>query len=288
MVNVTQIQNLILIATAYQLELGEQLYAEQKKGCIDCFDASLIERLEWLSDSLSNQVDRNDYGEETNRLYACLLSAVGNYSGASLTVDGNSSVPNTIIIVEGGSGVTLPYWEDVPWSEMTNDVDGYRDTYYNSEWINYNPMIQIQGVVMYQDGVDYDNDGQGTITFKPGKGIYDGQYFRAGNFQPYVAPTPTYPLPNTYRFVNNSSVNTQYSITGLTPLAVGQEVSGNVTLGMSLLGVIQSGQQLRFRRYNSNGTVDLELVSTNPPNFQTGTTAVDLTKGYEFFYTDNL
>ena len=81
-----------------------------------------------------------------------------------------------------------PDWKDVPWSAMTNDVAGYRDTYFNADWIGLNPMIQIAGVTMYVVGVDYDNDGNGNITFKSGKGLYDGQYFRAGNYQAYTAP----------------------------------------------------------------------------------------------------
>lgn len=280
--------DLTLIARSYSLQLGLEMINEQKKGCDDCADklANQILQLIMLTEQIFERIERGELDGEAESLYNCLLGAVAGYSGASLSLDPNAVNPDINIIVEGGSGVTLPYWEDIPWSEMTNDTDGYRDTYFNAEWIDYNPMIQIQGVVMYQVGVDYDNDGLGTITFKSGKGIYDGQFFRAGNFQPYTEPTPPYPLPNTYRFVNNSSIDTEYSITGLTPLVVGQTVEGNITLGMSLLGLIQSGQQLRFRRYNADGTVDYELVSTNPPSNQTGTTAVDLTKGYEFIYTD--
>ena len=280
-----EIQDKVLLGRAYYLELLGAYYIEDSNGCKSCKPNDLA-RLRLISKELQYRINNDIVNEDVQKLYKCYLDILSDYSGMSISLDPNAQIPGITIIVEGGSGVTLPYWQDIPWSEMTNDVDGYRDTYFNLEWAGYNPMIQIQGVVMYQDGVDYDNDGQGTIVFRPGKGIYDGQYFRAGNFQPYVAPTPIYPLPNTYRFVNNSSIDTQYSITGLTPLVAGQTVSGNVTLGMSLLGLIEEGQQLRFRRYNADGTVNLELVSTNPPSFQTATTAVDLTKGYEFLYTD--
>ena len=189
MATINEITNSILLAKAYQNELTDALLEAQINGCTDINSQSQINRLENLIISLESRIERNVLDDNTDVIYSCLLTAIANYSGSSLSIDPNASVPSIIIDVIN-TGNNLPDWIDVPWSAMTNDVAGYRDTYFNADWIGLNPAIQIPGVTMYVVGVDYDNDGNGNITFRAGKGLYDGQYFRAGNYQAYT-PLPT-------------------------------------------------------------------------------------------------
>lgn len=186
MANQQQILDLTLLSSTYLVELGMEAIAEQKKGCMDCSDLNKIEQLIMLNEQLYEKIAENSYGKDTDMLYNCLLKAVASFDGASASIDPNSVTDGITIIVEGGGGGSnLPIWIDVPWSEMSNDVDGYRDTYYNPAWVGYNPAITRQGTVMYQVDIDYSNDGNGTIVFNDGKGFYDGEFFRAENYQPY-------------------------------------------------------------------------------------------------------
>lgn len=180
MATVEQVQDLILIAKGYLLELAQNIVDEWEDGCNGCaLKTSLkIQQVILLSEQLQQATEQ----DKIDSLYACLLSAVANYSGASIAVDANSKVPSIDIDVTI-VGDNRPDWIDVSWTDMTNDVTGYRDTYFNAEWVGFDPMIQIGGVVMYQRGVDYVNDGNGTIVFASGKGLYQGQFFRAGNFK---------------------------------------------------------------------------------------------------------
>ncbi len=371
------------------LELGLKMINEQKKGCDDCADklVNQILQLIILTEQLYKRIEDGDYGEETDKLYDCLLGAVAGFSGASLSLDPNAVNPNITIDVTI-IGDQRPDWIDVDWEEMTNDVDGYRDTYFNTDWVGWNPMIQVMGVVMYQLGIDYDNDGQGNITFREGKGLYEGQYFRAGNYQIYTPPvnpveegsilldnqssqTITYsdnggsttnlgagvaygknpitdgqsfvvnfptgttltrtkydgagvfepPLvltnPNTstygdfvmeielgwyyvvidtpvsfpsagkYRFVNGSGLDTTYSFgSGSIPLTDGEEVIDSFTLGQSILAFLVVDQGLTMNVYNSDGSLFSTLEVQNPPTDQLGTGALDLTKAYEFIYSN--
>ena len=249
-----EIIDLTQIAKSYLIELGSEMIDEQKKGCDDCADkiSWKIQQIIMLVESLYEKVRINDYGEQTDSLYSCLLGAVGSYSGASLSLDPNSVNPNIVIDVTI-IGNDLPNWIDVFWADMTNDVSGYRDTYFNGDWVGLNPMIQIEGVVMYQVDVDYTNDGQGTITFKAGKGLYDGQYFRAGNYQVYTAP----PIDIfTYKLVNNSEVDTEYTLESVvTPLVVGQTIENPIIIGQAIGAQVMDGQTCTYTIYDSEGEV---------------------------------
>lgn len=192
MANQQQILDLTLISSAYMVELGLDVIAEQNKGCSGCGDMKKIEQLIMLNEQLFEKIAENDYGKETDMLYNCLLKAVASFDGSSTTLDPNSVTDGITIIVEG-DGSNLPIWRDVFWSDMTNDVDGYRDTYYNPAWAGFNPAITRQGTIMYQVDVDYTNNGNGTIVFNEGKGFYDGEFFRAENYQPY-GDAPVIPL----------------------------------------------------------------------------------------------
>lgn len=194
MANQQQILDLTLLSSTYMVELGLEAIAEQKKGCGGCNDLKKIEQLIMLNEQLYEKVEAGDYGLETSMLYNCLLKAVASFDGASASIDPNSITDGITIIVEGGGGSNLPPWKDVFWSEMSNDVDGYKDTYYNPAWAGYNPAITRQGTIMYQVDIDYANDGNGTIVFNDGKGFYDGEFFRAENYQPYGTVIPLTPL----------------------------------------------------------------------------------------------
>lgn len=104
------IQNAIIQAYGYAIELGNELYTEHSKGCVDCYDASNIECLIWLTGELQYRVDNDFLDADTDKLYAQLLEALSGYVGF-VTVDTNASIPYTIINVEGGGGIVS--WEDI-------------------------------------------------------------------------------------------------------------------------------------------------------------------------------
>lgn len=201
-----EIQDSILLADLYTLEITDLLLAEQKKGCNGCKHEGPVNQITNLVLSLENRISRNDLGSDTAKIYTCLLTAIENFSGSSV-VDPNALVDGITIIVDGGSGSNLPPWIDVNWSEMTNDVDGYRDTYYNPLWIGLNPAITREGTIMYRVDVDYTNDGNGTIVFNDGKGFYDGSFFRAENYQPYGTVSPTIQVLVTWVTIPNPPTN---------------------------------------------------------------------------------
>ena len=108
MVSKLDIQNAILRAYGYMVQLTDELATEQGNGCIDCYDASKIECLLWLSEDLQDRVDRNVSGKETDALYEQLLEALSGYNYESV-VDPNASIPYTIINV-GGEGGGAGVW----------------------------------------------------------------------------------------------------------------------------------------------------------------------------------
>jgi hypothetical protein len=200
-----EINDLILIADGYTLEMTGQLSTEMKKGCLDCIDSARIMQITVLKSQLEYKVIIDDYGTETQSLYNCLLDAVADYSGASISLDPNASIPNTIIDVTI-IGELRPAWFDFSWSEMesSDEVDGARYTYINPVLDGWNPSTQMVGGVQLVRGVNYDMYEGGILRLRDGFGIYEGSYIRLENFQPYTAP-PLPPPVEDYYVANNTN-----------------------------------------------------------------------------------
>ena len=210
MANEISIEQLILVADGYILELSQQKNDEQKKGCNAYEFLSKIAELILLKEQLLQKISIEDYGTETNNLYSCLLGAVANYSGASISIDPNSSTPNTIIdvtIISDGK----PAWFDFYWDEMesSDEVDGARFTYINPVLDGWNPSLQTGTTLLYL-GVDYDMYEGGIVRLRDGKGIYEQQSIRADNFQPYDAP-PLPPPTTDYYIANDTNLKSDFS-----------------------------------------------------------------------------
>ena len=293
MVTEQQLIDLILIAQSYNLELGEKMIDEQKKGCDDCADklVNQILQLIILVEQLYYKIELNDYGEETESLYACLLSAVATYSGASLSLDQNAVNPNITIIVDI-IGNNQPNELTFYWSDFIDNGEEGRVRYENAEIAGWTPIIVIGDVdktlLKFRDFTPLSTGGFELKSDGNLPAIYEGQAGWIVGYEPYVAPTPSYPSTGTYRLVNKSTIDTSYFITSSIPLLAGQTVNNAFTSGQSLIGSIAIGQKLNFTRYLSNGDVDTELELTNPPSTQLNTSVMDLTKSYEFIYTDNI
>lgn len=284
---IEEITDSILLAKSFQTELTDELLYDQKRGCMDCKDQGEINRIENLVVSLENRVSRNTLDEETDKIYNCLLTAIANYSGSSLPVDPNANVPNITIdvtIIGNNQPNELTFY----WSDFIDNGEEGRVRYENPLWVNWNPMLSIGNMPYLEVGVDYNVLPTGGFTLLlTGNvpAIYEDQIMRSVGYEPYT--TPDYPSAGTYRLANSSTIDTSYFITSSIPLVAGQTVNNAFTSGQSLLGVIADGQKLNFTRYLSNGDVDLTLELTNPPSTQLNTSVMDLTKSYEFIYTDN-
>lgn len=292
MVNLEQIQNLILVADAYALEAGQALYTEQTKGCVDCCDASVIERLEWLTDSLNKQVSNNDYGTTTQMLYNCLLSAVGNYSGASLSVDPNASVPNTNIIIDGGVVDNRPYEIDIFYNDMSGDNgSGGRTTYTNPSWIGFYPLMQTSGVVQLFQYKDYTYDvATGTFTLLPNAesgvtGIYEGGVIRVTGFNK-TGDTPPQPPTGDYSLINNSLVDAEYLLDGDSNVVIaGQSITNDFEVGQQITANVLEEQTCTYNVYDENG--DLDFTFTQEGLGTINGLPMEAGKSYEFIWIDN-
>lgn len=190
---VEEINDLILIADGFSYELGQELLIEEKKGCEDCGDVATIMLLTILKSQLEYQVSIGDYGTQTEKLYACLLSAVANYSGASITVDPNAQIPNTIIDVTI-VGNDSPYEITFDWADfIDNGFDG-RVRYENPYWTNWNPILSIDNMPYLVLNVDYALLSTGGFVLLPNGNVpqvYDGQLMRSVGYEPYtVVVTP--------------------------------------------------------------------------------------------------
>lgn len=100
------ISNAIVRGYAYAIQLTNELADEQEKGCDDCYDASVIECLLWLTSALQDRIDRDILDADTDKLYEQLVQATSPYY-ADATVDPNASIPYVQIIVQGGGGTDL-------------------------------------------------------------------------------------------------------------------------------------------------------------------------------------
>jgi hypothetical protein len=192
-----QIQDAILLGRSYRFELVDDLLTNLKKGC--CGNTSLIAQISGLISSLEHRIEDNIYNLTTNALYSCLLTSIANYSGASLTVDPNASLPNTIIEGGGGSGYNPPNPVNITFADMSgDDGSGGRTTYTNSGWVGWIPFLQTTGVIQLFDGVDYDYDVvTGTFTLLSDgnlPALYAGGIIRATSYASDGSNPPVNPL----------------------------------------------------------------------------------------------
>jgi len=141
-----QIQDAILLGRSYRLELVDDLLSNLKKGC--CGNTSLIAQISGLISSLEHRMEDNIYNLTTSALYTCLLTSIANYSGASLSVDPNASLPNTVIEGGGSGGFYWPNAIDILYEDMSgDDGSGGRTIYTNASWIGFTPFPHTVGNV---------------------------------------------------------------------------------------------------------------------------------------------
>lgn len=289
MITVEEITEAILRAKGYQAELTEELLEEQKAGCMDCKDQRDINRIENLVVSLENRIVRFDLGEDTTKLYNCLLLAIGNYHDGALSIDPNATVPSIIIDVEVITD-SRPNELTFYWSDLIDNGEDGRVRYENPLIKGWTPMIVIGDVdkhlLKFRDFIPLEDGGFELVNTGNVPSMFNGQVGWIVGYEPYATPEPTYPSAGTYRLVNNSSIDTSYFISSSIPLVSGQTVNAAFSFGDTLIGSISNGEKLNFTRYLSDGTVDLTLELTNPPSTQLSTSIMDQNKSYEFIYTD--
>ncbi len=201
--NEQEILDEILIADGYLLTIQEEKLLEYYKGCSGASENAKQAQIIMLKEQLLYKISIEDYGEETEHLYSCLLKAVETYSGASISIDPNSNTPGTVIIVPTPE---IPQWIDIPWNDLESedeDANGARYTFRAPWLLGWNPAGFIQGgTQLVLDGslpVDdatpnynmYTDGTNGVFRLKEGFGIYDGSYIRFVNYNSYIAP----PLP---------------------------------------------------------------------------------------------
>lgn len=290
MITAEQIQDLVLIAESYSLILTEEMMEEQIDGCMDCGDSAKIWQIIILVEQINHKSYLEDFGSETEGLYYCLLDSIAKYTGASISVDPNSSTSGNTIVVESPLD-NRPIWFDLYWGEMesdTEDGDGARYDYINPLLEGWNPSLQTGTTLLYL-GLDYDMYDGGHIRLRAGRGIYDGQSIRADNFQPYDAP-PLPPIEVGVALIqNNSSQSIDYNddFAGLNALPAGEGYFKDpIVNDQSLYVQFPNETTLIYTCYNSDGSVFDTLTLNAPPS--TGFTSANmlLTKRYEFIITD--
>jgi len=185
---IEEIQDTILLANSFTLELTDLLLEEQKKGCSGCKYEGQINQINNLVLSLENRISRNDLSLDTYKIYSCLLTAIENFSGSSV-IDPNALVSGITIIVDGGgSGDDTPDSIDVFYSDMTgDDGNGGRTTYTNTDLIGWIPFIQTLGVSMLYIDVDFTwNSSTAVLELLPNgnlPAIYSGGTFRITGYK---------------------------------------------------------------------------------------------------------
>jgi hypothetical protein len=147
-----------------------------------------------LKGQLEYQVSIGDYGTQTEKLYACLLSAVANYSGASITVDPNAQIPNTIIDVTI-VGNDSPYELQFGYDDFIDSGVDARVRYENPYWVNWLPILEVDNVVLHfgleDEGIpnDYFPLATGGFVLLPNgnmPAIYAGQTLTTVGYRPYT------------------------------------------------------------------------------------------------------
>ncbi len=91
-------------------------------------------------------------------------------------------------------------------------------------------------------------------------------------------------LPDTYKLVNNSSINTTYTLSGNQNLTAGQTVQNPIIAGQAISANVLDGQQLVYTVYDSGGGVVVTLTQTGSGSIN----GVPMANGerQEFIYTN--
>lgn len=191
MATTQQIRDAILLGRSYRFEIVDNLLTELKKGC--CGNTTLIAQISGLISSLNHRIDDNLYNDTTNALYSCLLSSIADYSGASLSVDPNASLPNTIIEGGGGSGDSRPDPLLITWNDLVDTGTAERYEYNNTLWAGFIAFLEVDNAPWLTEGVDVNNKSTGGFTLVTP--IYYGQQIRAVNYASTNPPSnPLTPL----------------------------------------------------------------------------------------------
>lgn len=301
---VQDITNLILLADGYLLSLQEDRLAEQVKGCSGCSSSAIMQQVIMLKEQLLYQVEIEDMGERTDSLYTCLLQAIENYSGASITVDPNASIPNTVIDVTV-VGNDSPYDITIQWSDLLNTGDAGRTRYENPLWAGWLPILWVDSTTKLYYNVDGHIDDiillpSGGFMLNPNGNVpvlYDGQVISAMGFSPFTAP----PLPAFQGLVllgNNSSYDIVYNdnFAGNVTLPTGQQyikdpiVNGQTFVTNFSRTVSGVARSITYQRYNENGTPDGAPVVIAAANYPTPAvltvSGMSITKTHRFTVAD--
>ena len=202
MITPQQIQDTILLAQAYTLDLIEDIYVSQKRGCMDCKDASEVFRIDNLIYSLEGILQRNLIDDKTAKIYLCLQTAIANYSGVA-TIDPNAVVDGVTIIIEEGGGDNRPDPLLIEWSDLVSTGGDGRVRYDNPLWAGWVPFLEVDNSPWLTEGVDFINlTTGGFILTNP---IYDGQVIRAVNYAKSGVVPPT-PITPTVEFTQPSAM----------------------------------------------------------------------------------
>lgn len=288
MVTVEQIQEKVLLAKSYYQELMVGYTNDYEDGCKNCSTCELT-NIRRLCKRLLRRAADEILDEVTLDLYNCLLKAISAYSGSALAIDPNAYIPNTIIdvtIISDGK----PSWFDFPWNEMesSDEVDGARFTYINPILDGWNPSLQT-GDRLLERGKHYDMYEGGVLVLRPTQGIYDLQFLRADNFQPYDAP----PMPANvgYALIKNQStqgVTYNDNLDGIEVLPAGDSYEKNpIVDGQQMYIVIPLNRSLTYTRYNADNSIDYTITYTNTPVTSYTEDNMSITKRHEFIIFDN-
>lgn len=282
-----EILDLIQISDAYSLELTEDLLDEEKNGCVSCSDANKIMQLIILKRQLIYKISIDDYGTETQKLYSCILSAIANYSGASISVDPNSSTPNTTIdvIIIGNES---PYEITFSWSNFIDNGLAGRVRYENPAWAGWIPIISIDNMPFLVEGVDFQNLLSGGFILLSGgnvPAVYNGQVIRSLGYSPSSIP----PIVLGVVLIQNNSVQSisyNDNFGGLTTLPAGQDYEKDPIIDNQQMYVaFPTGTTMTYTRYNSDGTVNFTVTYSNPSAVNYTESNMSITKRHEFIIT---
>lgn len=177
----TQIQNLILSAS-YVMATDITANLNQMTVGNDFVDWTEIRKFNRNIEALQVQLNTAQYTTTaTLTLYDCLSALVG-IDTSNNTLDPNAQ--NRYIIINP-AGYIAPM--DIPWADFSTDgeVDGGRNTYYNSAWKGVNPFLQDATATLLFLGIDYDVIPAGGFTLLSTGNlpfIYDGMSLRAYNY----------------------------------------------------------------------------------------------------------
>jgi len=187
----TQIQNTLLSAQYKNAIAMQNDYNLINMG--DTPRNSALNNFIWLTiDGLQYQFNLGNYNTATT---ISLYDKLNQYIGFDTTVnslDPNAQIPNTVIEIINPAGYITPI-PSISWSAfdpLTQNADGNRYIYYNSNWAGYNPVLSLisPAETALTLGVDYTLIPTGGITLlndlsgNGTPGIANGQYLRATGY----------------------------------------------------------------------------------------------------------